>query len=188
MVAPGIKRECISMTFPACAIAPSSTPPTRAVAPGAMCTIAPANSAAVPGTEPASVPTLARADSKSVTAATGRASKRPRVTAKSGEDVTDETRDARRAPGKDGRAKEAARAPERPTSTEEAEREDRTPETGTWLIVAKAVRSHLKNHELSMHCGADALPALNAKLVELINDAIQRASANGRKTLKQSDF
>ncbi len=62
------------------------------------------------------------------------------------------------------------------------------PETGTWLIVAKAVRMHLKNHEHSMHCGADALPALNAKLSEMINDAVQRAVSNGRKTLKQCDF
>ena len=66
--------------------------------------------------------------------------------------------------------------------------EEKQLESGTWLIVAKAVRMHLKNNEVSMHCGADALPALNAKLAEFIKDAIVRASANGRKTLKACDF
>lgn len=59
---------------------------------------------------------------------------------------------------------------------------------GSWLIVAKAVRMHLKNHETAMHCGSDALPALNAKVAELINDAIARSQSNGRKTIKASDF
>jgi len=66
--------------------------------------------------------------------------------------------------------------------------EGKGPESGTWLIVAKAVRMHLKNHEVSMHCGSDALPALNAKLADLIKDAIGRAQTNGRKTLKACDF
>ena len=59
---------------------------------------------------------------------------------------------------------------------------------GNWLIVAKAVRVHLKNNETAMHCGSDALPALNAKVAELINDAIARSKSNGRKTIKASDF
>ena len=66
--------------------------------------------------------------------------------------------------------------------------EDLKQESGTWLIVAKAVRLHLKNNEVSMHCGSDALPELNAKLADLIKEAIQRAQANGRKTLKACDF
>ena len=66
--------------------------------------------------------------------------------------------------------------------------EEKGPESGTWLIVAKAVRMHLKSHEVSMHCGSDALPALNAKLADLIKDAIGRAQTNGRKTLKACDF
>jgi histone H3/H4 len=66
--------------------------------------------------------------------------------------------------------------------------EGKTPETGSWLIVAKAVRQHLKNHEISMHCGSDALPVLNAKLADLLREATARAHANGRKTLKGCDF
>ena len=66
--------------------------------------------------------------------------------------------------------------------------EEKTPDSGTWLIVAKAVRMHLKNHEHSMHCGSDALPALNAKLADMIRDAMNRAHLNGRKTLKACDF
>lgn len=66
--------------------------------------------------------------------------------------------------------------------------EGKTPDTGTWLVVAKAVRLHLKNHETVMHCGSDVLPALNAKLAELIREAIVRAQQNGRKTIKACDF
>lgn len=66
--------------------------------------------------------------------------------------------------------------------------EMKTPESGSWLIVAKAVRMHLKSHETAMHCGSDALPALNAKLADMIKDAIVRAQSNGRKTLKACDF
>ena len=76
-------------------------------------------------------------------------------------------------------------ATEDPATTTEGE--EKTAE-GTWLIVAKAVRMHLKNHEVAMHCGSDALPALNAKVTELINDAITRSQSNGRKTIKASDF
>jgi hypothetical protein len=61
-------------------------------------------------------------------------------------------------------------------------------ETGTWLVVAKAVRAALKATPTPMHCGADALPALNVKVQETINEAIARALANGRKTIKASDF
>lgn len=75
-----------------------------------------------------------------------------------------------------------------PSAHAEPGGEERGPESGTWLIVAKAVRMHLKNHEVSMHCGSDALPALNAKLADLIKDAIGRAQTNGRKTLKACDF
>jgi len=56
------------------------------------------------------------------------------------------------------------------------------------LVVAKAVRTLLKNHTTPMHCGSDALPALNSKIAEIIYEAIGRALANGRKTLKNSDF
>lgn len=69
----------------------------------------------------------------------------------------------------------------------EAEAQQPT-ESGTWLIVAKAVRTHLKQHQTAMHCGSDALPALNAKLADLVAEAINRAQANGRKTIKACDF
>jgi len=58
----------------------------------------------------------------------------------------------------------------------------------SWLVVAKTVKTMLKSYPTPMHCGADALPALNAKISELINEAVGRALANGRKTLKNSDF
>lgn len=70
----------------------------------------------------------------------------------------------------------------------ESSEDMKPPDSGSWLIVAKAVRMHLKSHETAMHCGSDALPALNAKLADMIRDAIVRAQGNGRKTLKACDF
>jgi len=61
-------------------------------------------------------------------------------------------------------------------------------ETPGTLVVAKAVRTLLKNQTTPIHLGSDALPALNAKVTELIYEAVGRSLANGRKTLKNSDF
>lgn len=85
--------------------------------------------------------------------------------------------------------KHAAKAPEGQPAGASVEEvvEEKSEGSGT-LVVAKAVRTLLKNHTTPMHCGSDALPALNAKIVELINEAMGRALANGRKTLKNSDF
>ena len=74
------------------------------------------------------------------------------------------------------------------TGEDVGEEDGKAPESGTWLIVAKAVRQYLQNNETAMHCGADALPALNAKLADLLRDAMHRAQQNGRKTLKGCDF
>jgi len=65
---------------------------------------------------------------------------------------------------------------------------EKVAETANWLVVAKTVRGLLKASPTPMHCGSDALPALNAKVSELINEAVGRALANGRKTLKNCDF
>ena len=74
------------------------------------------------------------------------------------------------------------------TVEEAAEGEKQIGEQPGTLIVAKAVRTLLKNHTTPIHLGSDALPALNAKVTELIYEAIGRSLANGRKTLKNSDF
>lgn len=85
--------------------------------------------------------------------------------------------------------KETPKPSKRPRAAKpDAEGDDDKPDSGTWLLVAKAVRLYLKTHESSMHCGSDALPALNAKLADLLREASGRARANGRKTLKASDF
>lgn len=87
------------------------------------------------------------------------------------------------------RAASKAPAPEPEEAPAAPETCEKVPETGTWLIVAKAVRTHLKSNEgASMHCGSCALPALNAEVLNLIEAAIARAQANGRKTLKACDF
>ena len=82
----------------------------------------------------------------------------------------------------------AEASPEAPGGPPDGSDDGKTPESGNWLIVAKAVRSHLKNSEVPMHCGSDALPALNVKLADMIKEAIGRAQSNGRKTLKACDF
>jgi len=92
-----------------------------------------------------------------------------------------------------GKKRAASKGPEEATgatpATEEAvDGEKVAGETSGSLIVAKAVRTLLKNHTTPIHLGSDALPALNAKVTELIYEAIGRSLANGRKTLKNSDF
>ena len=59
---------------------------------------------------------------------------------------------------------------------------------GPGLVVAKAVRSVLKGMSPPMHCGSDAIPALNSRISELIAQAAERAHKNGRKTIKAIDF
>jgi len=75
-----------------------------------------------------------------------------------------------------------------PAADEVMDGEKAVGETAGSLVVAKAVRTLLKNHTTPIHLGSDALPALNAKVTELIYEAIGRSLANGRKTLKNSDF
>lgn len=94
-------------------------------------------------------------------------------------------------PKKRGKTPEVVCADDAATTvpaTEEADVERPAAETGGALVVAKAVRTLLKSHTTVMHCGADALPALNSKVSEIIFEAIGRALANGRKTLKNCDF
>lgn len=57
-----------------------------------------------------------------------------------------------------------------------------------WLVVAKSVKTLLKNQEPSMHCGHDALPAINEAIKDVILNAVKRAVGNGRKTLKACDI
>lgn len=61
-------------------------------------------------------------------------------------------------------------------------------ENGSWLIVAKSVRTLLKNMPENVHCSADALPMLNSRVQELLHEAAARAAGNSRKTLKPCDF
>ena len=78
--------------------------------------------------------------------------------------------------------------PSKDATTLPTETEEKAPETGNYLIVHKAVRQYLKNNVFSMHCGADAIPAINAKVQEFLDDACKRAHGNNRKTLKACDF
>lgn len=75
---------------------------------------------------------------------------------------------------------------EQPAKPEDAEKEEKS--DTSMIVVAKAVRMLLKNHPMSMHCGSDAIPALNVKVTEIIMMACERARVNGRKTLKSIDF
>lgn len=73
-------------------------------------------------------------------------------------------------------------------ATEISEKNETTTTVHNYLIVAKSVRTFLKSLPTACHCGADALPTLNTKVTELLIEASARAHANGRKTIKQSDF
>jgi len=92
-----------------------------------------------------------------------------------------------------GKKRAASKGPEEVGGTNAAmedvgEGEKMVGESSGSLVVAKAVRTLLKNHTTPIHLGSDALPALNAKVTEMIYEAIGRSLANGRKTLKNSDF
>jgi hypothetical protein len=89
-----------------------------------------------------------------------------------------------------GKKRAASKGPDEavPGTATVEEAEKVAGETSGTLVVAKAVRTLLKNHTTPIHLGSDALPALNAKVTELIYEAIGRSLANGRKTLKNSDF
>ena len=55
------------------------------------------------------------------------------------------------------------------------------------LVVAKVARAMLKGTD-TPHCASCALPALNAKVREILGAASERALKNGRKTVKACDI
>ena len=63
-----------------------------------------------------------------------------------------------------------------------------TTEKQQFLIVAKSVRTFLKNLPQACHLSQDALPMLNQKVLDMLLVASARAHANSRKTIKSSDF
>ena len=50
------------------------------------------------------------------------------------------------------------------------------------------VRSKIKEFAKDMNVASDFAEALNEKAVALINDAVKRAEANGRKTIQPRDL
>ena len=56
------------------------------------------------------------------------------------------------------------------------------------VIVVSAVRSFLKGLPEPVHCGADAMVAINAKLIRVLEEAAWRARAEGRSTLMMHDI
>lgn len=74
------------------------------------------------------------------------------------------------------------------TTTPATEEKVTGSENGSWLIVAKSVRTLLKNMPENVHCSADALPMLNSRVQEILHEAAARAAGNSRKTLKPCDF
>lgn len=79
-------------------------------------------------------------------------------------------------------------APTTNTGATSSEEKTTGNENGSWLIVAKSVRTLLKNMPENVHCSADALPMLNSRVQELLHEAAGRAAGNSRKTLKPCDF
>lgn len=54
------------------------------------------------------------------------------------------------------------------------------------LLVASKVRQQI--HAAGFSTAADALDGLNARVAALIEQAVRRAHANGRKTVRAHDF
>ena len=138
----------------------------------------------VDGVSPTLIPSKAMDAPEAKTRAPKKAKKEPAAPAAEG---------AAAAPAAQGKKRAASKGPEDPSgaapATEEGVDGEKTlGESAGSLVVAKAVRTLLKNHTTPIHLGSDALPALNAKVTEMIYEAIGRSLANGRKTLKNSDF
>jgi histone H3/H4 len=54
------------------------------------------------------------------------------------------------------------------------------------LAVVSQVKEFLKKHE--MNCGGDFCDALDKKIESLVNDAVNRAKSNDRKTVRAGDI
>lgn len=110
-----------------------------------------------------------------------------------GEAVKPPAKRARRAASAERAGKGATVEPPNTTkNTEAVAMEEQSAEDSagraSLYVVTKAVRNFLKGLPVPIHCGADFIPALNSMLQQQLNDAVTRAKANGRKTVRSSDI
>jgi hypothetical protein len=56
------------------------------------------------------------------------------------------------------------------------------------LVVAKAVRAFVNSLPTPVKCSAGLISAVDSKLRDVLLEAVARAQANGRKTLKPADL
>ena len=61
-------------------------------------------------------------------------------------------------------------------------------ESESKLVVAKAVRAFVNSLPSPVKCSAGLVSAVDAKLRDVLLEAVSRAQANGRKTLKPADL
>ena len=61
-------------------------------------------------------------------------------------------------------------------------------ESESKLVVAKAVRAFVNGLPSPVKCSAGLVSAIDDKLRHLLLEAVSRAQANGRKTLKPADL
>jgi histone H3/H4 len=57
---------------------------------------------------------------------------------------------------------------------------------GEVLIVASKMKDAIRGHDCNV--SSDVLEALNARVYAMIEDAVNRCKANGRKTVRGYDF
>jgi histone H3/H4 len=54
------------------------------------------------------------------------------------------------------------------------------------LVVASKIKSYM--HAKKMNTSADAIACLSERVYSLLDDAVDRSKANGRKTIKSQDI
>lgn len=57
---------------------------------------------------------------------------------------------------------------------------------GDMLIVASKIKESIKASD--MNTAGDAVDGLNAQVMKMVKSAVERAKANGRKTVRAVDF
>jgi len=72
-------------------------------------------------------------------------------------------------------------------NTENTNKEAEVSEGGEVLVVASKLKNYIRSKS-SMNTSANVMPALSNKIRQLCDQAIERAKADGRKTVMDRDF
>ncbi len=94
---------------------------------------------------------------------------------------------AKKAPAKKAAKKSAKKAPAKKAAKKATRRSAPKAAAPAAVMISKSrVKDHLKGKGL--RSGDDVIAAVNAMVVEMLDDAAKRAEGNGRRTVRPVDF